>query len=152
MSKLAVIAMPALILLFGVQTEGRGQQPPAEPGSAANSQPEEARLIDSVSGPALYTAYCSVCHGWDGHGQGPMAKALKVKPSNLTRLAVRNGGAFSVDRIEHVISGETVLSRGHGTREMPIWGPIFSQVGRDRDFGPVRIHNLAKYIEEMQNK
>jgi hypothetical protein len=31
-------------------------------------------------------------------------------------------------------------------------GPIFSQIAWDRDFGPVRIANLARYIEEMQKK
>jgi hypothetical protein len=81
-----------------------------------------------------------------------MAKSLRVRPPDLTRIAIRNRGAFSLDRIERVISGEEPLPRGHGTRQMPIWGPIFSQVERDRDFGPVRLNNLAKYIEGIQKK
>ena len=57
-----------------------------------------------------------------------------------------------MDRIERAISGGETLPRGHGTREMSIRGPIFSQIGWDRDFGPVRIANLARYIEETQKK
>ena len=55
-------------------------------------------------------------------------------------------------RVEGIISGEVVLSSGHGTREMPIWGSIFSQVGRDTDMGRVRIDNLARYLESIQAK
>ena len=81
-----------------------------------------------------------------------MAKFIKARPPDLTRIAIRNRGVFSTDRIERLIYGGEALLRAHGTREMPIWGPIFSQIVWDRDFGPVRIANLARYIEEMQKK
>lgn len=113
---------------------------------------ENVQLIESTSGPALYTAYCSVCHGSDGKGGGPMAKFLKVRTPDLTGISIRNRGVFSRQRIERVISGGETLRRGHGTSEMPIWGPIFCQIAWDRDFGPVRIANLTRYIEEMQKK
>jgi hypothetical protein len=35
---------------------------------------------------------------------------------------------------------------------MPIWGPIFSQVERDQDWGRVRIANLGKYLESIQGR
>ena len=38
----------------------------------------------------------------------------------------------------------------HGSREMPVWGPIFSQVEADVDRGPVRMKNLVKYLESIQ--
>jgi mono/diheme cytochrome c family protein len=105
-----------------------------------------------VDGPVLFRAYCSVCHGLDGKGGGPMAKSLKVAPSNLTMIAMRGGGRFPAARIERIISGEEELPSGHGTREMPIWGPVFSQIDRDQDLSRVRLHNLAQYIEKMQAK
>ena len=40
---------------------------------------ESVRLIESIQGPALYQAYCAVCHGKDGRGGGPMAKSL-IRP------------------------------------------------------------------------
>ena|SRR5579863_6339417 len=115
-----------------------------------NHQAKQETLIPSIEGPALYKAYCAVCHGSDARGSGPMASALKVQPPDLTRIAERNGGAFPMARVEHIISGEQVLSSGHGTREMPVWGPVFSQVDRDQDLGRVRIDNLTRYLKDMQ--
>jgi mono/diheme cytochrome c family protein len=112
----------------------------------------EPPLIVSIDGSNLYKTYCASCHGEDAKGHGPMAAWLKVPPSDLTRIAARNGGDFPLVRIERIISGEEVLSRGHGTRAMPIWGPIFSQVTRDQDLGRVRIDNLARYLRDIQAK
>jgi hypothetical protein len=55
-------------------------------------------------------------------------------------------------RIERIISGEEQTGSGHGTREMPVWGSIFSQVSRDQDLGRVRIDNLARYLRDIQTK
>jgi len=107
-------------------------------------------LINSIQGPDLYKAYCASCHGTDARGGGPMAKSLKVRPSDLTRIAARNGGSFPQERINRVISGEEPLPAGHGNHEMPVWGPIFSQVEADRDYGRMRIDNLAKYLRQLQ--
>ena len=114
--------------------------------------PETTQLINSIQGPALYAACCAVCHGKDGKGGGPMAKSLKVAPPDLTRIAMRNGGRFPMARIQRSISGEEPEPAGHGTREMPVWGPIFSRIAWDRDLGRVRVNNVAKYIESIQTK
>jgi hypothetical protein len=71
---------------------------------------------------------------------------------DLTRIAARNGGSFPLVRVRNVISGEEALGAGHGTREMPVWGPTFSQVGQDQDLGRVRIDNLARYPVSLQTK
>lgn len=124
--------------------------------SSAQSPKEQeepsARLINSLQGADLYKAYCAVCHGSDAKGNGPMSKSLRSTPSDLTRIAARNGGSFPLVRVRSVISGEEALAAGHGTREMPVWGPIFSQVGQDQDLGRVRIDNLARYLESLQTK
>lgn len=57
--------------------------------------PETTHLIDSIQGPALYTAHYAVCYGKDGKGGGPLAKSLKVAPPDLRRIAMRNGGKVS---------------------------------------------------------
>lgn len=120
-------------------------------GQTQKTRPSEPdRLIGSIEGPALYKTYCAVCHGADAKGGGPMAIALKASPADLTRIAARNGGIFPVARLRKVISGEEIVSAGHGTRQMPVWGPIFSQVDRDQDLGRVRVDNLARYLESLQ--
>ena len=117
-----------------------------------HESPEEAHLIGSIQGPALFKAYCAVCHGTDGKGSGPMAKSIKVNPPDLTRITTSTGGKFPRTRVLKVISGEEPITTGHGTREMPVWGPIFSQVAWDQDLGRVRMDNLARYIESIQTK
>ena len=121
-------------------------------GQQDAQETETARLIDSIQGPALYSAYCAVCHGKEAKGDGPMARALKVAPPDLTRLAARNGGKFPSDRVQKMIASKEPVPAGHGTREMPVWGPIFSQIAWDQDLGQIRIYNLAKYLEKMQGK
>ena len=81
-----------------------------------------------------------------------MANALKVAPADLTRIAMRNGGRFPMARIQRIISGEEPLPAGHGTREMPVWGPIFSRISWDGDLGQARVNNVARYIEGIQTK
>jgi mono/diheme cytochrome c family protein len=119
-------------------------------GANSKEKVTEETLINSIQGPTLYKEYCAVCHGSDARGNGPMAAALKVPPPDLTRIAERNGGVFPMARVERIISGEEPLTSGHGTREMPVWGPIFSQVERDRDLGRVRIDNLTRYLMGLQ--
>lgn len=116
------------------------------------AQTEGVRLIDSIQGRSLFKAHCAACHGVDAKGSGPMAQSLKVHPPDLTRIAARNGGKFPLARIERIISGEDQLPAAHGTREMPLWGPIFSEIAWDQDLGRVRVDNVARYLLEIQTK
>ena len=113
---------------------------------------DNSKLTDEMDGAALYKAYCATCHGTDGKGFGPMTEWLKIKSPDLTRLSIREGGKFPLARVQRVIAGEENVTSGHGTREMPIWGPVFSKVTRDEDLGPMRVYNVAKYLETMQVK
>jgi mono/diheme cytochrome c family protein len=106
-------------------------------------------LIRSLKGSDLFRAYCVPCHGVAGKGGGPAAPALKAKVPDLTILAKKNGGVFPAERVRKTITGEDVIA-SHGSREMPIWGPIFHQVEEDVDRGNVRIENLVKYLESIQ--
>ena len=118
--------------------------------SSGKKKVNDTPLISSIQGPALSKAYCASCHGTDAKGDGPMAKSLKVKPADLTRIAARNGGTFPLMRVERIISGEDQPPSGHGTSKMPVWGPIFSHVDEDQDLGRVRIDNLARYLRDIQ--
>ena len=115
-------------------------------------QKQYEQLIYSVRGPDLFHAHCSPCHGPDGKGDGPVARVLKTKPADLTVLAKNNGGKFPAERAEKVISGNDPSLVSHGSREMPIWGPIFHQIEEDQDFGNVRMQNLIKYLQSIQQK
>jgi mono/diheme cytochrome c family protein len=140
MKTIRAVALGAVVLGL---VAWAAQAPPPRGG-------EERRLISSLEGQALYHEYCAVCHGEQGKGDGPMARALKSPPADLTRIAIRNGGTFPLKKVERIISGDSPVEAGHGTREMPVWGPIFSQIAWDVDLGNIRVANLAKYIESLQ--
>jgi len=116
----------------------------------AAQTPEGGHLIPSLDGHTLFLTYCAVCHGKAADGQGPMAPVLKVRVPDLTGIAKRHGGKFPFELVERRIDGTESGVVGHGTKEMPIWGPIFSQVTSDQDFGKVRIYNLTKYLQGIQ--
>ena len=94
---------------------------------------------------------CASCHGVDGKGQGPVAPALRSKVPDLTLIMRRAAGEFPRVRIRNIIEG-TESPVAHGSREMPVWGPVFHQIDADQDLGDVRVDNLATYIQSIQRK
>ena len=108
--------------------------------------------ISPASGPEMYKAYCAVCHGMTGKGNGPAAEALKVPPSDLTTLAKRNGGRYPSDHVRSAIEGDLRLA-AHGSKEMPVWGELFWRMSQGHSSEvQLRVSNLNKYIESQQVK
>ncbi len=102
-------------------------------------------ITPPTSGSEMFRAYCADCHGTDGRGGGPLVAILKVAPPDLTSLAMRNGGKFPYDRVYSRISGDKRLA-AHGSREMPVWGPVFRSMGK----GKQRIKALTEYLISLQ--
>lgn len=125
----------------------------------ANAQPQTdavkkapIQATSANSGSEMFASYCAPCHGKEGKGNGPAAAALKYPPANLTQLAKKNNGKFPADRVATVLRSG-VSGGAHGSSDMPIWGPLFSQVsGRDEAVVRMRIANLVKYLESLQEK
>jgi mono/diheme cytochrome c family protein len=139
------IALQAAILLAGLFAAAST----APDDNAKRKTDQPAQLIHSLNGPDLYRSYCASCHGTEGKGDGPVAPALNSKMPDLTTIAQRNGGVFPASRVNKIISGDQIIF-AHGTREMPVWGPIFHQVQEDRDYGEVRLQNLTNYLKSIQ--
>ena len=85
--------------------------------------PTQEQLLQE--GKRTYDRACSSCHGLDARGDGPVAPSLKVRPTNLTLLAKRNGGVFPRERVTAIVTGDIPLA-AHGTREMPVWRMRFA--------------------------
>jgi mono/diheme cytochrome c family protein len=118
------------------------QQKPTVKGVAA--QP-----IVSVEGKDNYDAYCAVCHGKAGKGDGPAAPAMKMPVPDLTMMARRNNGKFDALAAQNAIeSAGRVTSGAHGIDDMPIWGDVFRGEGTARK--TLRIGNLVKYLQSIQ--
>lgn len=128
-------------------------------GQAA-SDPQTEKTMKKVpisrskrdSGAQMWKDYCASCHGATGTGDGPAAETLKSRPADITLLAKQNNGKFPE---EHFVSILKFGSGGHahGTSDMPLWGPLFRSVeGQQDSLVLLRMHNLSKYVESLQQK
>jgi mono/diheme cytochrome c family protein len=121
--------------------------------ASAQTKNQPQRPTRPVDGASIFRTYCATCHGVDGRGNGPVAKALKQEVPDLTRLALRNNGAFPAIHVRTtILFGADDLIPAHGTKEMPLWGPIFHEIEFDQDMGNVRLENITRYLESIQRK
>lgn len=120
-------------------------------GALAQQKPkiEQAPIprVSASDGKEMFAAYCAACHGKAAKGDGPAAAALKKAPADLTTLSARNKGDFPEVRVRRYIEGVDELA-AHGTREMPVWGPLFRDLNRDT--AALRIEALAGYLKSLQ--
>ena len=145
---LSLVAAVITITLGPARSTVTPQTPPQ--ASKPTIKREPAQPIDSLQGKDHFLAYCSACHGQDAKGHGPAAPALKVPPADLTTIAKRHNGKFSAVDVENKIVGVDLPV--HGNSEMPVWGPVFRSISRDRDIATMRVKNLVKYLESLQEK
>ena len=113
-------------------------------------------------GKQEYLRSCASCHGVGGKGDGPVAKSLSRPPADLTKLTENNKGVFPVSRVYDVIDGRVQVAI-HGTREMPVWGEIYTRDVRTRAprampdemvnaMVRIKILGLIEYISTLQGK
>lgn len=121
-------------------------------GSVSLIDAQEMEVI--AGGEIEYQNYCAVCHGVNGRGQGIMGKYLTVRPADLTQLAKKNGGPFPFWQVYRAIDGSQDV-RGHGTRDMPLWGDRFRAQAGGSDIGSRaqtagRLLGLVFYLQHIQ--
>jgi mono/diheme cytochrome c family protein len=146
-----ISAPQTLILLLLVLALGCFVAFAADEGGGKTIKKVNAQPTATVNGADLFKEYCAVCHGTDGKGSGPAADALKKRPADLTQLTRKNNGNFPELHVMNYIKGEDVVA-AHGSRDMPVWGPIFGSMSPNQDLVQVRVYNLLKYIEGAQAK
>lgn len=118
-------------------------------------RPTAAQEMEVVLGGELeYQNYCAVCHGVDAKGQGLMGRFLTIRPADLTLLAKKNGGTFPFWQTYRAIDGREEI-RGHGSRDMPVWGDRFRAQARGNDSGSRaqaagRLLGLVFYLQHVQ--
>jgi len=101
-------------------------------------------------GRTTFARYCTSCHGREAGGDGPLASDLRIPVADLTLLAANNGGTYPEERVTQILArGGTV--RGHGTDDMPAWGPAFSRTGgTETTTVDEAFRNLNQYLRSMQ--
>ena len=136
---IAVLLLLALVVVAAAQQTTTVKKVSVKPTSAS-------------SGQEMFNSYCVSCHGRSGKGDGPAASALKIAPPDLTLLSNKNDGKFPSLHVYQVIKGDTEMA-AHGSKDMPVWGPVLLSMGGHSDAElHLRVNNLKDYIESIQAK
>jgi cbb3-type cytochrome c oxidase subunit III len=84
---------------------------------------------DAYEGRRLYVSYCQLCHGTDGRGDGPLAKAMKISPADLN-TTVRSRSDTILTKIITGEGRQTITGRDRHnllSEAMPEWKDVFTE-------------------------
>ncbi len=154
-----VLLVLALLVPLAARAQD-GAQVGAQEGAQQGAQEpaEEHPGFLAAKGRVTFRVYCASCHGPKGLGDGNLAQYLKVQPTDVTRLSQRNEGKFPLELLTRIIDGRQPV-RGHGTKEMPVWGDVFQsplseQMALPGESGEQRamrkIKELVLFLETIQ--
>ena len=107
-----IIRSVALLSLIAVSVPAVSANPPA-----------------AYEGRRLYVSYCELCHGNDGKGGGPLAKAMKINPADLT-TTVRSRSDTILTKIITGEGRQTITGRDRHnllSEAMPEWKDVFDK-------------------------
>lgn len=82
-NRVFLVCVGVLVLATIALTSYRAVRPSKFP--QRNPIPSTTQSVEV--GHRLYRAYCAVCHGPEGYGDGPAAASLVPRPSDLRRAA-----------------------------------------------------------------
>lgn len=82
----------------------------------------------AYEGRRLYVSYCLLCHGPEGKGDGPLAKAMNISPADLS-TTVRSRSDTILTKIITGEGRQTITGRDRHnllSEAMPEWKDVFS--------------------------
>ncbi len=112
-----IIYTIALLILAAASVQKAAAVPPGASPPAA------------YEGRRLYVSYCQLCHGTDGRGDGPLAKAMKISPSDLN-TTVRSRSDTILTKIITGEGRQTITGRDRHnllSDAMPEWKDVFTE-------------------------
>ena len=121
----------------GAKTEEHGQTmpghhqhdkwetPPAEYANARSTRWDNAAAI--ARGEQLFQTYCTMCHGTDGKGTGPLARGLAHPPADLTHHFHRAPGDGDAYLFWRVSEGGQVEPFKSMQSPMPAFKAVLSE-------------------------
>ena len=124
-------------------------------GTTAPANAQEA-IVER--GKEIFEAYCAVCHGNDGRGEGELGKLLRTAPPDLTKITENAEGRFPVVGTFNVIVGGLAIP-AHGGEGMPVWGQFFLEEALNEtgiselyaaDIAAGRVLSLVYFLETIQ--
>ena len=117
MKKLLLTTIISIFLFGFIGMQEDVWKAPEAAKKIKNPVPKDANSI--AQGKHIFRSRCAVCHGLNGHGDGPGAKALTPKPKDL-----------SLPLIQNQTDGEIFWKISKGRNDMIKWEPILSEKQR----------------------
>ena len=123
--KIQITSLASFVLIIFFQTQSFSQETTknerwlAPESSKEISNPVESNKSSIKKGAAIFKTRCTVCHGNEGHGDGPGGKALNPKPAD-----------FSSVKVQSQTDGEIFWKITNGKGTMIKWEPILSDEER----------------------
>ena len=136
MRRRIILTLIALLLLLDAGRSLYARVGAAHPTTLRASDPQYAQPIkwppgseltpDTPSGARVYAQHCAVCHGPDGHGNGPAAPSLRPRPRNFS------GGVFKLKSTREtqpptLADVRGTIQRGMPGSSMPAWHDLLSE-------------------------
>jgi mono/diheme cytochrome c family protein len=75
----------------------------------------------ATAGAKVFQANCQMCHGVQGHGDGPAGESLDPKPKNLAALQTNAADDFLFWRISEGVPGTAMVGWKQILTEEQIW-------------------------------
>ena len=101
----------------------------------------------AYEGRKLYVSYCLLCHGTEGQGDGPLARAMEVTPADLTTTVRSRSDTI----LMKIISGEgrqTITGRDRHnllSEAMPEWKDVLEKPQIEALIAYLRFLTRAKH-------
>jgi len=107
--------------------------------AGCGSSPHEGRTLYESNG-------CASCHGPDGHGDGPVAPSLEVRPTDLRHAAGFRNGSDETAIAQTLLTGIAIHheAAGGGVAHHDLVMPSFSHLSEEER------RSLARYVISLQ--
>lgn len=114
---ISIVAMVTYALLLGCGGKNSSDEPPPNPIPPEPPAQETLNTSGMDLGSKVYAQRCALCHGPQGHGDGPAAAGLNPKPRNHT------DGSYMHTRTD----AQLLEVIRHGKGSMPAWEGILTE-------------------------
>jgi mono/diheme cytochrome c family protein len=100
-------------------TNDNDTRPPVPAEYAGRKNPLGAD--GATDGAKVFQTNCQMCHGPQGHGDGPAGESLDPKPKNLADLQTKAGDDFLFWRVSEGVPGTAMVGWKQILTEQQIW-------------------------------
>ena len=130
MIRKALFLILASALLLAACSSAEGQSGENENATLAQVPADYAGLTNpfgteaASQGAEIFKTNCEMCHGPQGHGDGPAGQALDPRPRNLAKLQTQAGDDFLFWRIHEGKPGTSMVAWKGILTDEQIWQVI----------------------------